>query len=60
MRTNRIAGRVKWLWGLAGGALLMAALLATVIASTAGAARVRKPATVSAAKPAARLVIQSR
>ena len=53
MRTNRIAGRVKWLWGLAGGALLMAALLATVIASTAGAARVRKPATVSAAKPAA-------
>lgn len=31
----------------------MAALLATAIASTAGAARVRRPATVSAAKPAA-------
>jgi hypothetical protein len=53
MRTNRIAGRVKWLWGLAGGALLLAALLVIVIASTAGAARVRRPATVSAAKPAA-------
>jgi len=44
---------VKWLWGLAGGALLLAALLVIVIASTAGAARVRRPATVSAAKPAA-------
>jgi hypothetical protein len=53
MRTTRIAGRVKWLWGLVGGALLLTALLAMVIAATAGAARVRKPATVSAAKPAA-------
>ena len=40
MRTNRIAGRMKWLWGLVGGALLLAALLAMAIASTAGAARV--------------------
>ena len=53
MRTNRTAGRMKWLWGLVGGALLVAALLAMAIASTAGAARVRRPATISAAKPAA-------
>ncbi len=52
MRTTLIAGRVKLLWGLAGGALLLAALLAMAIASTAGAARVPRPATVSAAKPA--------
>ena len=53
MRTNRTAGRMKWLWGLVGGALLLAAVLAMAIASTAGAARVRRPATTSAAKPAA-------
>ncbi len=59
MRTDRIAGRAggrtRWIVGLATGGVLTAALLATVIASAAGAARVRKPtrAAASAGTPAA-------